>query len=309
MEKKLLLALDDSMHSKNAVKYVLNVSKKIRDLRITLFTVQSPISGFLVDEAKTNLKTRAAIEKVKKKKHEEAIKMLESHKSTLVDFGMAEDRIDIKTQLQNLGTAKDILEFAEFGRYDAIVVGRRGLSRVQEMFMGSLTSKLVEHSKIIPVWVIDGEPEFENIVAAIDGSESSLRSVDHISFMVSANPEVKITLLHVAPGAGDVCPIDFSETEADVEEMILEGVRRCVQDFFSHAEKKFCEAGLKKEQIEIKEVDRKGKIGKIILSEVDKMNVQTVVVGRSGIDKAFFIGSVSKYVLDTMENKAVWLVS
>ena len=50
-------------------------------------------------------------------------------------------------------------------------------------------------------------------------------------------------------------------------------------------------------------------VGKAILDEAKKGNYGTVVIGRRGASKAFFMGSVSRYVLDRISNRALWLVS
>ena len=43
--------------------------------------------------------------------------------------------------------------------------------------------------------------------------------------------------------------------------------------------------------------------------EVKKGDYGTVVVGRRGVNRAFFMGSVSKYVLNHTEGRALWVVS
>jgi nucleotide-binding universal stress UspA family protein len=50
--------------------------------------------------------------------------------------------------------ANAILEEAEQGGYDTIVVGRRGLSKVQEFFMGRVSNKILQLAKDKTVWVI-----------------------------------------------------------------------------------------------------------------------------------------------------------
>lgn len=59
METKILLALDDSIHSMRAVKYAVGLSSLVKQATFTLFHVQPTISQFLLDEAKTDFKARA----------------------------------------------------------------------------------------------------------------------------------------------------------------------------------------------------------------------------------------------------------
>lgn len=308
MKRKILLALDDSVHSREAVRYVAKLSTSVKELSFTLFNVQPPISQFLTDEAKTGIRAKGALERVKKKNAENAQAMLEKHRIRMIETGIDEGRIDVKTRPRKAGLAKDVLEHALEKRYDSIVVGRRGLSCIQEVFMGSLTTNLVEHSKVIPVWIVDGEAVSGKIMIAIDGSESTLRAVDHFCFMAGDNPDLKVTLLHVVARLADFCKIDFSEKDEELEEIILKGDKKCVEDFIVHAYKRFKEAGIRKEQIEIKEVRAIANVGKAITEEAEKGDYGTVVVGRRGIGNAFFMGSVSKYVLDKTSDRAFWLV-
>lgn len=307
MEKKILLAVDDSIHSKNAIRYAVKMSLFVKNLSYTLCNIQSDISCFLLDEARTSVKAQLALDKLRKKNEEKSLEILKKYKALMTGMGIAERCIDFKTQPKKLGLAKDIIEIGQEKTYDAIVVGRRGISKMQEMLMGSLTSKLLEHSRVVPVWVVDGEVISSKIMAAIDGSESSLRAIDHLSFMLSGNPDAEITLFHVTPKIGDYCQLDYDDK--DIEEMILSGNQRCIAHFIAMAKQKFKDAGIAEKQLHVKEVQCTMNVGKMIIDEMNKGNYGTVVIGRRGMGKAFFMGGVSRYVLDKTSDRALWLVS
>jgi nucleotide-binding universal stress UspA family protein len=188
-------------------------------------------------------------------------------------------------------------------------VGRRGLTKTQRAFMGSLTADLVEHSKMIPVWVVDGEVTSKKIMVAVDGSESSLRAVDHVAFMVGENPHTEVTLFHVLPRLRDYCGIDFEEKKADIEKVVAQGAQKCIDHFYVQAQNKFREAGIQEDQLEIRVSKRTANVGKTIADEARKGDYGTVVVGRRGMNRSFFMGSVSRHVLDKTANKTVWVVN
>ena len=309
MDKKILLAVDGSIHSTHAVTYAVRISSVMQGLTYTLFCVQPTVSQFLLDEAETDLKARAELKTVIRKNAEFARDILEKHKTRMVGMGIDEKRIETATRQKVMGICKDILDCAEQGLYDAILVGRRGLSRIQKTFMGSTTAKLVEHSRVIPVWVVDGDTMSTKLMLAVDGSEASLRAVDHLSFMVGGNENIKVTLFHVTPTFRDYCIINFDEKESDVGQVIARGAKRCIHHFYAHAQHKFKEAGLQEHQMELKVTRRAMDVGKAILDQARKGNYGTVVIGRRGVNNAFFMGSVSKYVLDKISNRAVWVVS
>ena len=309
MEKKILLVVDESIHSTNAITYAVRISSVVKDLSYTLFHVQPTLSRYLLDEAETDLKAKAALKDVIRKNSEFARGLLDKHKSRMVRMGISDKRIETLTKQKTMGICKDILDCAQQGLYDAILVGRRGLSRFQQTLMGSTTAKLVEHSTMVPVWVVDGDVKSTRVMLAVDGSEASFRAVDHLSFMLAGNEEIKITLFHVTPTLRDYCEIDFNEKKSDVGGIIARGARRCVDSFFPHALKKFEEAGLRDEQMEIDVAKRTMNIGKAIVNRASKEDYGTVVIGRRGTGEAFFMGSVSKYVLDKTRGRALWIVS
>jgi nucleotide-binding universal stress UspA family protein len=309
MEKKILLVVDGSIHSTRAVEYAVRVSSVVQNLTYTLFNIQPTISQYLLDESETDIQAKSELRKVARKNAEIAQGILEKHKSRMVGTGISERRIETVTQKKVLGICKDILDFAQEGLYDAILVGRRGLSRIEQTFMGSTTAGLVEHSSVIPVWVVDGDVQSMAVMLSVDGSKASLRAVDHLTFMLGGNEKMKVTMFHVTPTLGNYCVIDFDEKESEAGEVIARGAKQCIENFYAQAQKKFKQAGFHENQITLKVVKRTMDVGKAIVGEAKKGDYGTVVVGRRGVNEAFFMGSVSRYVLDKTSDRALWVIS
>ena len=309
MQKKILLSVDDSRHSKSAVQYAAEISAVVPQLHYVLFHIQPMISLFMRDEAHKNVQTKIELEKLLKKNNEAALGLLENFQNEMVRLGIGEDRIEISTRPRKLGLAKDIIEYSKENRYDAIVVGRRGLSRLQEMMLGSASANIVEHSQVTPVWLIDGDVSGSKLMAAVDGSEASLRAVDHLSFMLSGNPATQLTLLHVTSKARDYCEVNFDEEPSDhLEEIVARGDKACIDQFYAHAIQTFKKSGIPENQIELITLKGGGSPAKDILKAAEKGNYSTLVVGRRGIEKAFFMGRVSRYIISRASNRAIWLV-
>ncbi|MFH1102636.1 MAG: universal stress protein [Pseudomonadota bacterium] len=307
MKRQLLVTLDDSLHSRSCLNYLSVISEVVRDLYLTLYHVQPTISGYLLEEAKKDLEAMRTLEKIAEKNREKAISLLSHCKDSLMHMGINGDRIQIVTAPKTLGLAKDILEKGLKERYDAIVAGRRGLSGLQQFFMGSLTAKLVEYSAI-PVWVIDGEKFNSKIMAAVDGSESALKAVDHALFMIHSHPGAKLTLYHVKPMLKDYCEIDFTKTGETPDNVLEMGDRRCLADFYGHVRRKIKEYQMGEHRIEYVEVDGKLSVGKTILSAAQHQGFGNLVIGRRGIDRSFYTGSVSNYVIKNGGDMAIWVV-
>ena len=310
MDKKIMLAVDDSLQSKYAVKYAAAISSAVKDLHYVLFHVQPTISLYLTDEAQKSLKAQAELDKVSKKNEASAHEILEQYKNDMVRMGIDEDRTEIVTQPRILGLAKDIIDFGHVGRYDAIVVGRRRMSRLQEVFMGSVSSNLLEHSKYVPIWLVDVEISSDKILVAVDGSESSLRAIAHISFMVMGNTNAKVTLLHVMSKAREFYEESLEEEPSkELEDLVASGDKKRIDKFYLLAMKKFKDVGISENQIEIQTLEGRNRPGRAIIETANEGEFGTVVIGRRGINKSFFMGSVSHYVINKASGFAVWVVT
>ena len=309
MQKKILLAVDNTRPSRRALDYVRQLSSAISDLHYVLFHIQPMISLFLQEEARKSSLARTQLEKVLKKNKEVAAKLLDDYRSGLEQHGIEPDRIECVTKTRNLGYAKDIIELAQKEQYDAVVVGRRGISGLQKMYCGSVTTDILEQSQVIPVWLVDGEVPSGEMLMAIDGSEASLRAVDHVSFILSHRPDARLTLLHVSSNARNYCEIDLEEQpNPELEDIVARGDKACIDQFYPHAMKKFEDAGIPKEQIRVETVQGSRRIGKSIMDFAQKGNYSTVIVGRRGVNKSFFMGSASRYMINKISNGALWVV-
>jgi nucleotide-binding universal stress UspA family protein len=310
MDKKILLAVDDSLQSKYAVKYAVAISSTVKDLYYVLFHVQPMVSHYLLDEAQKSQKARAELDKVNKKNDASARKILEQYQNNMVRMGIDKSRTEIVTQPRTLGLAKDIIDFAHVGRYDAIAVGSRKMTGLKKVFMGSVSANLLEHSEYIPVWIVDGEVTSDKIMVAVDGSESSIRAVDHISFMLMGNTNVEITLLHVMSKAREFYEDSLDEEPStELEDLVTSCDKKRIDQFYALALKKFKEAGISENQIEILTVEQRNRPGRVIIETAAKGKFGTVVIGRRGINKSFFTGSVSHHVINKISGCVLWVVS
>ena len=308
MEKKILIAVDDSVNSRRAVEYAANMRSVIKELRYVIFNVQPTVSEYALQDAHLNKKSRDALQDLMKKNREISEKLIENYKNVMIRKGIKDDYVETVTYPRVMGAAKDIMSFARQNLCNAILLGSRGVSKFEEAFIGSVSNTVIEHTSQ-PIWAVGGDITSTKIILAIDGSDSALRAVDHVSLMIGHNPDIKVTLLHVAPTLRDYCAIEFDEEVDLVEELISSGDQQCVESFYTHAKQRFQEAGVQESQIEIKEVASVVSISKTILSEVENGGYGTLVLGRRGLSKSFFLGSVSRYCFNKASNCAVWIVS
>jgi nucleotide-binding universal stress UspA family protein len=309
MHKKILLSVDNSRPARAALAYAISMSSTIPDLNYMLLYVQPMVSQYLKEEARTMASARKQLEKIAARNAKFANEILNEYRKEMVAKGIDGNRIETQTKPRKLGIAKDVIDTAQQHQYDAIVVGRRGLSGIAKLYAGSVTTDILEQSQVIPVWLVDGNVTPGNILLAVDGSEASLRMVDHVSFILSGNTTTWITLLHVTNGAQNYCEIDLSEiNEPSFEDIVVRGDKACIDDFYPLAMQKFKDAGLDEGRIRYESVSGHRRIGKVIVEFAGKGNFSTMVVGRRGIDKSFFMGSVSRHLINKLDEGALWVV-
>jgi nucleotide-binding universal stress UspA family protein len=160
------------------------------------------------------------------------------------------------------------------------------------------------------VWVVDGEVMSKKLIVAVDGSESSLRAVDHVAFMVADNPDTFLTFFHVMRKDEDFSNVLFQDSTPEAgERVVAPENKHFVDEFQLRAAKRLKKAGIGEERFEIRVAKRVLNVGKAITDRARKGDYGTVVVGRRGISRAFFMGSVSRYVLDKAVNRTVWIVN
>ncbi len=309
MEKKILIAVDDSRHSINAVRYAVQMAGRVANLRFVLFHVQPIVSSFLQDEARKDARARKQLNQVVQANEAAANKTVAACRDEMINSGIDSDCIECVTRKRNIGFAKDIIEYALQKRYDAVVAGRRGLSRLEKLYAGSVTTNILEQSQVIPVWLVNGEVLQGDIVLAVDGSEACLRAVDHVSFILSGDSRMRLTLLHVTDIPGkDYQIATGGEPDPELAEIIARGDRACMEKFYPLALERFKTAGIDENRIRLETVKGRRRARKVILNFFEKGNFSTLVVGRRGINKAFFMGSISSYLTGKATRGALWIV-
>ncbi len=152
---KMLIAVDESDYAKKVVNYVASTVKPAAN--ITLFSVLPTISSKLEKEFRNPLFSEKVVElkwmvsETKKK----AELIIEECRTILLDAGFPDDTVEVKIQNKLVGIARDIIAEAEKGKYDTVVVGRRGLSATAAFVLGSVSNKIVQNIKNCTVWVVE----------------------------------------------------------------------------------------------------------------------------------------------------------
>lgn len=156
--RKVLISLDHSEGALRAADYTagmlagseryVTLVHVIRELSVTRF------SGSLWSEPYMEKKWLDRADTELNKVRAEAESFIETVREKLIEAGLHPDRVSTKVITGASTRAGAILEEARRGGYGTIVVGRRGMSRVEEFFMGRVGDKIVQLAKDKAVWVV-----------------------------------------------------------------------------------------------------------------------------------------------------------
>jgi nucleotide-binding universal stress UspA family protein len=171
MEQKLLVYLDNSGASMNAIRYIAHLFKNAPDVRVTLLKViNPPREEFL-----------ALTEQQSEEQMESDVAgstgIAEEARSLLLKSGIPEENISCRFVRRDNARISDVLLAEQKSReYSAIVVGRHRLSRSEEFLFGSVAIRLARQANC-PVWVI-GDSSASPISSAADRTPESANQTD-----------------------------------------------------------------------------------------------------------------------------------
>lgn len=156
MQKKILVALDDSENALRAVEFVSRTFTP--DHEITLFSVLQDMTAlyehYSPELTPYFLTQRDAFTSLDGKKKDLIEESAEKANDLLLKAGFEEKNIILRIEEQKKGIARDIINEANSG-YDAIVMGRRGLSSITGFILGSVSQKVLHSAKNLSVVVVD----------------------------------------------------------------------------------------------------------------------------------------------------------
>lgn len=138
--KKLLVPVDGSELSIKAAKQALVLAKSFGS-KVTFLTAveQRTFAGDFEAGSAASLNYYELMKKMSKTEMERATRLLASMVQTLDCEG-----IETEQRVLSGDPVSQIIETADAGEYDLIVMGHRGLNPIQRLFMGSVARRIIE---------------------------------------------------------------------------------------------------------------------------------------------------------------------
>lgn len=184
--KKILWPTDFSEEAQEALLYAGAFAKAF-NAKIVALHVVPDISPALYDAAlvvKGELAKRVAFVKKETQKKFDSLKKRKN--------------LEFKTLIKEGNAAKKIIETAEEEKADLIVLGRRGLSAIEKLFIGSVANQVLRTSPV-PLLLTkkkSGKPRFKKILVPTDFSAQEEIERD-FAWKLAKAFDSELTLLHI----------------------------------------------------------------------------------------------------------------
>lgn len=314
MNRNLLAATDGSPNAHKALEYLAWLYRDVSNVGITLLTVAAPLSPYLsqgAGSAMAEIKRLKRLEELHDSRTRECESILDKAEGVLMRNGFPKERIHRKQILESHNTVQDILNQTIKDKFDALVLGRRGLGQVASYFMGSVSQGLIQQAAGIPVWLVDDPVVSKRVLIAVDACESCIQTLDHASFALSGCTDVEVVILHVIQRFRPFLSAEDNVSFEDIETLIEKHSEENIRKLLSDCQMIFSEADFSPSAVKIKIKKGLTGIAHEILSEYKKGGYGTLVLGRRGTGgwESVFPGSVSSKVINSHSSGAVWVVA
>ena len=134
--KKILVAVDGSENSLRALGFALDLAEKYAASVLIVNVFQFPAAYMSPDDPLVYSGSRAALIKDLQRVHEKTLAKAVDEARRL------KPGLEVAEELKEGEPAAEIVEAAKEGGFDVIVVGHRGLSRLSEILLGSVSERV-----------------------------------------------------------------------------------------------------------------------------------------------------------------------
>jgi len=309
IQKKIVVPMDGSKNVFKSLDFLNLVFGPEHDLRIILFYVLPRLPPILVEESKKSPETAKQLASLESRSAEMAERLLAAGRIRLIDMGFAEKTVEAVFRRIEIGIARDIVNWSEKKRADAVVISTRSRSKLAAFFLGETANKVLEYSRNCPVWMLKGTVKHKHALLAIDNSKNAMRAVDHAGFMLSGT-DVKVTIYHSKRDLGRFIPNALVDEFPEFQKFWQRRAGKEIAPFMEKAKETVLAAGINEAQISTKVVDGSHSAAADVLAEARDIGADTIFMGLRGYSDVeyYSMGTVTRKVLHQAENMAVCIV-
>jgi nucleotide-binding universal stress UspA family protein len=289
---KILLAYDGSDLALDAVQYIGEVFPSSRT-QVVIFYVETKIPRsfwhmekeldfrFQTPEIRASIATRKKAVNLAMGKAEQL----------LLNSGFPLDSIQPMVHIKNQGIARDIVDESHRG-YDALVIGRKGHSRIKDFLVDSLPIKLLGKIKNIPLIVVGKRPSHKNILVAFDGTREIMKAIKSMSSLINTKG-CKLLLCH----------------SQQSRSLFRKKQKKAPAEMFDLPMDYFLEAGFSTNQVSFEIIADEKNPTSCILNKAKADDYGTIVIGRRGpAFRRVILNRVGNKIFKNAGNHVVWIV-
>jgi len=309
IQKMIVVPIDGSENVLRTLDCINLFFGPEHNLKITLLYILPRLPAILVEESRKSGEALKELKNFEDRNESVAERLLAAGKKRLVDMGFAEKTVETVFRRIKVGVARDIVNWSEQKRADAVIISTRGLGKLAAFFLGETTHKVLEYSRVCPVWVVKGAIRNKHSLIAIDNSKNALRAVDHAGFMLRGT-DAKVTIFHSKRDLNRFIPDALVDEFPEFQKFWQRRADKEIPPIMQKALNILLAAGLENEQITTKVAEGSRSVAVDILEAAQKIDAGTIFLGLHGYSsvKEYAMGNITRKVLHQAEDFAVCIV-
>ncbi|MCE5244764.1 MAG: universal stress protein [Desulfobacteraceae bacterium] len=244
--------------------------------------------------------------------------VLEEGVRRAVEAGFPESRIQTRLKIDSIDPAQDILAEMGTGQYRSVALGRRGRSRLEQLLLGSVSSKVAEYGSHHPVCIVDCPVrQTGRVLVAMENERESQELADYAADVLALVPGLRFTFLHLMPPVpptfwddGHILESEeLKDRQARIDKWRSDWIQR-VEYFMDEARGKLVGRGVPDSKIDSLILPVREGIARDLLNEIDAHEFQVVIMGKKSFRqrKPFLMGSHASKVLYNVSGVVLCLV-
>ena len=295
---RVLIALDFSFHSRQALKFIQSLPFPSKAEGFVLHVIDPPprMAAFTIGYDEYWEKRNVLIRE----------KLFETSERYLAQFDKG--NLPVTSLIKEGVTSQEILKAIKRHRIDLVVLGPRGLSGIARFLMGSVSEWLIHHAPC-SVLVVRGTPKWAGktlsrgmrVLIGVDGSHDAQMAQSFIQNRLPLPPSSQVTALHVLGPHAHLIP-QTEDTIGNPSWAELSGLERKIKKIQEQSGRKLLAEAtrtLKRKEAKIIPHLTQGHAGEEIIKLAEKNRADLIVVGSRGFSKlkSVVLGSVSQKVV------------